>query len=99
MLENLYSFILGYMTAKVFSGAREHTRGVFKSLILSFHNLKIHLHHWIMGFLFVGIYVLLKTIIMNEDLTGFDFLAIYFLIGIIVQGIVDYRDWKEIVVK
>jgi hypothetical protein len=99
MLLALYSFVLGYLTAKVFAGPHDHQRGVLKSWIMHYHRLRIHVHHWIMGLLLVSLYVLIKVTLFEGDLKDADFAVIYFLIGIIVQGITDYSDWKEVVVS
>jgi hypothetical protein len=96
----LYSLILGYLTAKIFAGPHEHSSGPFGvGFIIPFHKIKIHIHHWITGFFFMTLYVLVKVTLFESDLSEIDFAIIYFLLGIIAQGIIDYRDWRELVVK
>lgn len=93
----LYALVLGYVTAKIFSGPHEHTRGLFKSIILYYRDLKFHVHHWIMGLFAVTLYFVMKVIVLGYTLNIADFAIIYFIIGVIIQGIIDYKDWTKII--
>ena len=99
MFWNLFALVFGYVTAKVFAGPHEHQRGVFRSLILRYHKLKIHLHHWIMGMLAISFLSAFKLFVQRTELIELDILFIWFMTGIVFQGIHDYTDWKEIVVR
>ena len=93
-----FSFIFGYVTAKVFAGQNIKSSGPFGSLILPFKKIKIHVHHWIMGLLILSAMFLGKSLV-GMNFTELDFTAYFYLTGIIVQGIVEYKDWKEVVIK
>lgn len=99
MLELIFSLVFGYVTAKVFAGPKDYVKGVLNSWIMQYHNFKIHVHHWISALFLMAIYVGFKLILLHVSFNAFDISIIYFLIGIIIQGIVDYKDWKEVIVN
>ncbi|MCM2324873.1 MAG: hypothetical protein NDI94_00270 [Candidatus Woesearchaeota archaeon] len=98
MLTYLYAFIFGYITAKIFSGSHEHVPGPLGSLFIHLNRLKIHIHHWMTGFLAISLLFLFKTFI-GKAISQFDIHVIVFFTGIVFQGIIGFKDWKEIVVR
>lgn len=98
LLIPLYALFLGYITAKIFAGPHEHTRGIFKALILHFRKLKIHMHHWMTGLIIASIFIIIK-LNLKQTLTPYDLGFLWFFIGIIFQGIIDYDDWREIIIQ
>lgn len=98
MLTYIYAFIFGYITAKIFSGKHEHIKGPLGILLVSIRKIKIHIHHWILGFLFTVVIIFFKAISI-DDINSFDLHLISFFIGIMFQGIYEFNDWKEIIEK
>lgn len=99
MMLIVYSLSLGYLTAKIFCGPHEHMRGVLKSWIIYYKDLKFHVHHWVMGLFFLAFYFMLKYMTWGTEISDIDFAILFFVIGVIVQGIVDYRDWNSFIEK
>ncbi len=99
MILIFYSLIMGYLTAKIFSGRCEHEDGLFRSAIFNYKGYSMHLHHWIASILIILIYSSVKIVHLNQQLMDHDRVIIGFFSGICFQGIHDYKDWKEIIKK
>ena len=89
--EFLLSGALGYNTTSLFSGAKEGDPGIvsleWDSSIL---NANIHIHHWLIFFILLIIYITNFQCDANKKIiTGF-------LLGGIIQGL-SYNDWNEFI--
>lgn len=87
------SMIIGYLAARFLAGHKEKATGRFPNLVFQFRNHKIHMHHWI-----VFSNVLVVTLIFHFFVIT-PYLFYGFLGGVVVQGVLYYDDWREIVVK
>jgi hypothetical protein len=94
----LYAFIFGYLTGKIFSGSHEHIPGPIGSIFIRLKRFRVHVHHWILGFLVITILFLLKSL-SDMPFSKLDFSVLYFFIGVILQGIIEFKDWKEVIEK
>jgi hypothetical protein len=83
--------VLGYYLCKFLAGKKPGEQGKIKSLIFSFKNWKIHLHHWFLGVLFLFFSIYFDFLIFSQFFIGF-------LVGVIFQGLT-YPDWYRIVAK
>jgi hypothetical protein len=86
----LIGIVLGYFLGKFLAGERAGEQGKIKSLIISFKNWKIHLHHW-----FLGSILLLSSLFNLLSLPQF---VLGILGGAIVQGL-NYSDWYRILIR
>ncbi|MBU0757126.1 MAG: hypothetical protein KKF44_03605 [Nanoarchaeota archaeon] len=97
MLNLLYGTILGYITASVFAGQKTGEKGVIGALIVHYHKLKIHIHHWIIGLLLLVVYISIDLFFFDINPTPVDYAVMGFFIGVIFQGVFHYSDWKKII--
>jgi hypothetical protein len=86
-----FSGIFGYYLCKFLSGEKPGKQGKIKSLIFSFKNWRIHLHHWFLGTVFLLFSIFFDFLVFSQFSLGF-------LFGIIFQGFT-YPDWYKIVDK
>ena len=93
-LEAGISMFLGYLVADFFAGKETNQKGRIRNpFIFDIRSYRIHLHHWLV---FLG--CLMFAFFLRASV-GFP-IAIYgFLGGVVVQGIVDYDDWKSVIKK
>ena len=83
--------LAGFVVAKYGGGKREGKPGRVKSVVISWHKYRVHLHHWILASLtslicaFKGFYI-----ITPEFFYGF-------LGGLVLQGVYCYSDWHRII--
>jgi hypothetical protein len=93
-----YSFLLalglglGYLGAKVFSKFFVENGRVDCIYIDCGKNWKIHLHHWILGALFLLIVWFIDYFYLPRFFVGV-------VCGIIAHDIYDYNDWHKVLVK
>ncbi|OGZ67855.1 MAG: hypothetical protein A3D35_00140 [Candidatus Staskawiczbacteria bacterium RIFCSPHIGHO2_02_FULL_34_9] len=83
--------IIGYVLSKLFC----HyfwKNGRVDSIFLDYGKWKIHLHHWIMGFMFLAIVWILDFFYLPTFFTGV-------VIGVIIQDIYDYNEWHQVILK
>lgn len=66
--------------------------GLVDHIILDYGKWKIHLHHWIMGVIVLGIVWMVDYFYLPVLFTGF-------MCGIILQGIYDYSNWHKVIIK
>jgi len=85
-LKVFFGGIFGYLLAQFLSGK-------MNSIVLNMGNLKLHLHHWIMSALVLGL------ILLYEISPLMDQLFYGFLGGVIFQGVSNYSDWYKIFFK
>lgn len=83
--------VSGYYISKFLSGKHDgHQR--IKSIIFNIGDYRLHLHHWLIGFLIL-IYAFLSA---SFSLTYFSF---SFLSGLIIQDLYLDSNWKKVVIK
>lgn len=85
--------IAGYLGAKYFSGERIGARGKVRSLTFHLGKWQIHLHHWLLSYLFI-IFIFIFDIYYS-----FPHFFLGFLGGVTFQGIYNFRDWYKIIRK
>ena len=90
-----FSFItwfIGFLIAKYLGGKMTGERGRLSSFFIPLGKRKIHLHHWLLSSLLMGI-TMVKGVY-------FPFLDLFygFFGGIVFHGIYCYRDWYKILV-
>jgi len=83
-------FLVGFFLSKLLAGKRTGERGLIKSIIISFNNWKIHLHHWFLSSILL-FFSFLDFIYLSQFFLGF-------LLGSLVQGL-GYSDWYRLVFK
>jgi hypothetical protein len=92
-----YSFLLalglavGYISSKIFSKYLIE-RGKVDSIFIDCGKWKLHMHHWILG----GIFLLIVWFIDYFYLPRFFVGAI---LGIMAHDIYDFNDWHKVLVK
>jgi hypothetical protein len=84
--------VLGYVMAKVFSGAATAQQGKLKSLIVRYNKYQIHIHHWVVGMFIIALN-------FHYHFLPFSHFAVGLIGGTIVQGIMSYSDWHKIIKK
>jgi hypothetical protein len=92
-VEIYLGIILGYFITKFCSGQEPGLPGKIKSFTFNIGNYKLHLHHWLLGFM---------ILISALSLKFFPFLPQFsygFLGGVIFQGVSCYPDWHKILSK
>jgi len=83
--------ILGYLSARFFSGKETGVQGKIRSLIFSIGVWKIHFHHWLYGSI-----VLICLLFFKAPMPQFSF---GILGGFILQGVICYSDWRRVVIR
>ncbi len=90
-----FSFIgwfTGFLIAKYLGGKTTGERGRLRSFFIPLGKRKIHLHHWLLSSLVMGV-VLVRGVYFP-----FSDLFYGFFGGIVFHGIYYYRDWYKILV-
>jgi len=90
----ILGMIWGYFLAKFLAGEKTgQPPKFFKSLIIKIKDYQLHFHHWLFSSLILVLGIIFQIpIIYNKLILGF-------LLGIVWQGINDYKDWKVIIKK
>jgi len=88
-LDFIISAIVGFATAKIFSGKKEGKQGRIKPLQFQTKKYTTHIHHWLLGTIILGILLIFNY--YNEIIFGF-------ILGIILQGLT-YKDFYKIIYK
>lgn len=83
--------IMGYITAKYFSGKKTYQKGKINSIVFSLHKWRIHLHHWLLSFIFLVFIFIAGEIYYLPNF----FLGVFG--GLTLQGIACYEDWYRII--
>lgn len=87
----LLGVVAGYLASKLFSKYLvEH--GKVDMIYVDFGKWKLHLHHWIMGAIFLLLVWFVDKIYLPTFFVGA-------VMGIIVHDIYDYNDWHKVLVK
>ena len=85
------SWLVGFIVAKCGGGKQAGKPGRVKSIVISWRDYRLHLHHWVLAFV-TSVICMTKGIhvIRPELIYGF-------LGGLIFQGIYCYSDWYRII--
>jgi len=86
------SWFIGFLIAKYIGGKTTGERGRLRSFFIPLGERKIHLHHWLLSSLVLGV-ALVKGVFFP-----FSDLFYGFFGGIVFHGIYCYRDWYRILV-
>lgn len=93
-----YSFLLafgllfGYLASKIFSKYFLESGKVDCVYINCGKKYKLHLHHWILGLIFLLLVWVLDSLYLPSFFLGT-------VLGIIAHDIYDYNDWHKVLVK
>lgn len=87
------SLLIGYFLATFFAGAATKQQGRLKSLIFSIRQYRVHLHHWLLSLAVLSLALVFNFFVIAPVL------FYGFLGGITIQGIVNYQDWKQVVMR
>ena len=82
--------LLGYFLSKFLAGKKAGETGKLKSIVISFKEWKIHLHHWFLASILL--------IFSFFDFLSLPQFALGILGGAIVQGL-NYPDWYLILIR
>ncbi len=83
--------LIGYILCRLFCNIFVHN-GKIDSIFLDYGKWKVHLHHWIMGIIVLGIVWVIDYFYLPTFFAGV-------VVGVIMQDIYDYNDWHKILVK
>ena len=92
-----YSFLLalglaiGYIGSKLFA-KYTYEQGRTDKIYIDCGKYKIHMHHWIMGALFLLIVWFIDFFYLPRFFVGF-------VCGVIAHDIYDFNDWHKVLVK
>jgi len=103
-METIIGFLgassIGYFIGKVFSGAETGVEGLFNSLVFRFGDMQLHLHHWFYSFCILALLFIFMFFEKRKKLMSLSFILIFgFLSGLIIQGIISYDDWYQIIIR
>ncbi len=83
--------VVGYLLAKAFCHVFWKT-GKVESIFFDLGKWQLHLHHWIMGLMILGVAWAIDFFYLPAFFAGV-------VIGVAVQDIYDYNDWHQVLVK
>ena len=90
--------VIGFITAKTFSGKTEGAKGIIPSLMLkkniSNYKIVILFHHWLFSLIIILVSVLLFNYVFDISL----YLLISFFFGVMIQGFT-YKDRFDVFKK
>jgi hypothetical protein len=83
--------VVGYIACKIWCHAFVNN-GKIESIFIDYGKWKIHLHHWIIGFMVLAAVWVIDHFYLPTFFAGV-------ICGIIIQDIYDYNDWHKVIVK
>src|SRR3989344_6407679 len=83
--------VLGYIVCKMFCKVFLEN-GKVDSIFIDYGKRRLHVHHWIMGIVFLAIVWVVDYFYLPTFFAGF-------VCGIIIQDIYDYNDWHQVIIK
>ena len=83
--------IAGYILSRAFCAIFLKT-GKIESVLVDYGNWQLHLHHWIMGIMFLGFVWVIDYLYLPTFFAGV-------VCGVILQDIYDYKDWHKVIVR
>jgi len=86
-----WSCIIAFVITKFLSGRKDGKQGIIRSIIIPWRNYQIHLHHWIIALIGVGVFAAKGFYILAPEI------SYGVLSAIIFQGIYCYEDWYRII--
>ena len=87
--------LIGYFAAKMCSGREVGKRGRLPSWRFNIRRYRVWLHHWFLS-LFGGLVILKYNNMFNATELAF---LLGSCLGISLQGIRNYSDWKRVIFK
>lgn len=85
------TWFAAFLATKYLSGRRDGEQGIVRSLIISWRDHQIHLHHWLVALIVGGILAARGFYILTPE-------AFYGAVSAIVfQGIYCYKDWHQVI--
>ncbi|HEY4476310.1 MAG: hypothetical protein A3J30_00280 [Candidatus Wildermuthbacteria bacterium RIFCSPLOWO2_02_FULL_47_9c] len=92
-LEAGLSMFVGYLIADFVAGKKSSQQGRIRNpFIFNVRSYRIHVHHWLV---FLG--CIAFAFVLSRTAFGVPSVIYGFLGGIVVQGIMDYDDWKSVI--
>ena len=88
---------VGYFLASIFGGPSEGQQGLINSIIFTFGNWQLHIHHWLYALFFLVFLIFFVKKRYRLPTILFTF-AVGFFVGLIVQGLT-YDDWYQVLIK
>jgi len=86
------SWLLGFVVCRWGGGKRIGERGRIKSIIIPIGRHKVHLHHWVIALLLIGLSFVQSVPFLSPAI-------VYgFLGGVAFHGIYSYADWHRILI-
>jgi len=85
------SCILAFVITKYLSGRKDGKQGVVRSIIIPWRNYQLHVHHWVIALIIVGVFAVEGFYILAPEI------SYGILSAIIFQGIYCYEDWYRII--
>lgn len=82
---------IGYIICKIFCNIFVKN-GKIDPIFIDYGKWKIHLHHWIMGLVFLVLVWFIDYFYLPAFFTGV-------VCGIIIQDIYDYNDWYKVILN
>ena len=83
--------VIGYLLCKAFCHVFLKS-GKVESIFVDMGKRQLHLHHWIMGLMVLGIAWYIDFFYLPAFFAGV-------VCGVIIQDIYDYNDWHQVLVK
>lgn len=85
------TWFAAFLATKYLSGRTDGEQGIARSLIISWRNHQLHLHHWLVALIVGGILAARGFYILTPE-------AFYGAVSAIVfQGIYCYKDWYRVI--
>lgn len=86
------TWLAAFLIAKYLGGKIAGERGRVRSLFIPLGKYKIHLHHWLLSSLVIGITTVKGIYFLSPDL------FYGFFSGVVFHGIYYYHDWYKILI-
>lgn len=85
------TWFVAFLATKYLAGRTDGEQGIARSLILSWRNYRLHLHHWLVALIVGGILAAKGFYVLTPE-------AFYGVVSAVVfQGVYCYKDWYRII--
>jgi len=88
--------VAGYLACRIFCKLflkhGDNVNGKIEKIFIDMGKWKLHLHHWIMGIMFLGLVWIVDYFYLPTFFAGV-------VCGVIIQDIYDYNDWMQVIIK
>jgi hypothetical protein len=85
------TWFVAFAATKYLSGRTDGKQGIVRSVIISWRNYQLHLHHWFLALIVGGVFMVKGFCVLTPEV------SYGFLSAIIFQGIYCYKDWYRII--